>query len=112
MRPRSHRSHVIKTTDEKEKTMKTDFTYGNVFKQLVYFSGPIILANLLQISFQFVDSLWVGNLLGAKALGLCGRLRNGFLYGAVVRIGRQQCGADDSCAAKRKKGIKRDWHHM
>lgn len=49
--------------------MKTDFTYGNVFKQLVYFSGPIILANLLQISFQFVDSLWVGNLLGAKALG-------------------------------------------
>ena len=69
MRLRSHRSHVIKTTDEKEKTMKTDFTYGNVFKQLVYFSGPIILANLLQISFQFVDSLWVGNLLGAKALG-------------------------------------------
>jgi len=49
--------------------MKTDFTYGNVFKQLVFFSGPIILANLLQISFQFVDSLWVGNLLGAKALG-------------------------------------------
>ncbi|ASB88808.1 MATE family efflux transporter [Bacillus sonorensis] len=49
--------------------MKTDFTEGNVLKQLIFFSGPIILANLLQISFQFVDSLWVGNLLGAKALG-------------------------------------------
>lgn len=33
------------------------------------FSGPIILTNLLQISYQFIDSLWVGNLLGADALG-------------------------------------------
>ncbi len=33
------------------------------------FSGPIILANLLQTSYQFIDSLWVGNLLGAGALG-------------------------------------------
>lgn len=33
------------------------------------FSGPIIIANLLQTSLQFVDSLWVGNLLGAEALG-------------------------------------------
>ncbi|QHZ47330.1 MATE family efflux transporter [Bacillus sp. NSP9.1] len=49
--------------------MKTDFTYGNVLKQLILFSGPIILANLLQVSFQFIDSLWVGNLLGAQALG-------------------------------------------
>ena len=28
-----------------------------------------MLANLLQVSFQFVDSLWIGNLLGADALG-------------------------------------------
>src|SRR5690625_4064081 len=46
-----------------------DFTTGKVFKQLVYFSGPIILANLLQASYQIVDSLWIGNLLGANALG-------------------------------------------
>lgn len=38
-------------------------------KQLFIFSGPIILANLLQISYQFIDSLWVGNLIGADALG-------------------------------------------
>ncbi|MGN9865080.1 MATE family efflux transporter [Bacillus swezeyi] len=49
--------------------MKMDFTYGNVLKQLIFFSAPIILAYLLQISFQFIDSLWVGNLLGAQALG-------------------------------------------
>lgn len=48
---------------------KMDFTQGNIFKQLIVFSGPIILANFLQTSFQLVDSLWIGNLLGANALG-------------------------------------------
>ncbi|WP_087973713.1 MATE family efflux transporter [Oceanobacillus rekensis] len=46
-----------------------DFTEGNIVKQLIIFSGPIILTNLLQTSYQFIDSLWVGNLLGATALG-------------------------------------------
>src|SRR5690625_3984520 len=46
-----------------------DFTKGSIFKQLVFFSGPIILANMLQTSYQLVDSLWIGNLLGADALG-------------------------------------------
>lgn len=46
-----------------------DFTKGNIWKQLIVFSGPILLANLLQTSYQFIDSLWVGNLLGANALG-------------------------------------------
>lgn len=45
-----------------------DFTQGSTFRQLVTFSAPIMLANLLQTSFQFVDSLWIGNLLGADAL--------------------------------------------
>ncbi|MEK4298449.1 MATE family efflux transporter [Oceanobacillus sp. FSL W8-0428] len=48
---------------------KYDFTKGSIGKSLFYFSGPILLANLLQISYQFIDSLWVGNLLGANALG-------------------------------------------
>jgi len=46
-----------------------DFTKGNIWKQLITFSGPIMFANLLQTSYQFIDSLWVGNLLGANALG-------------------------------------------
>lgn len=46
-----------------------DFTEGNILKQLILFSGPIILANLLQTSYQVIDSLWIGNLLGAEALG-------------------------------------------
>ncbi|WP_156290141.1 MATE family efflux transporter [Oceanobacillus salinisoli] len=46
-----------------------DFTEGNILKQLIVFSGPIMFANLLQTSYQFIDSLWIGNLLGANALG-------------------------------------------
>lgn len=46
-----------------------DFTSGRPLRQLVLFSGPIMVANLLQASFQFIDSLWIGNLLGAQALG-------------------------------------------
>lgn len=45
-----------------------DFTQGPIARQLFYFSGPIILANLLQVSYQLIDSLWVGNLIGANAL--------------------------------------------
>lgn len=46
-----------------------DFTQGRTLQHLVRFSGPIIAANLLQTSYQFADSLWIGNLLGAEALG-------------------------------------------
>lgn len=46
-----------------------DFTKGNIVKQLITFSGPIMLTNALQTSYQLVDSLWIGNLLGANALG-------------------------------------------
>ncbi|MGP4072948.1 MATE family efflux transporter [Piscibacillus sp. B03] len=51
------------------KKTQHDFTQGNILKQLVNFSGPLILASLLQTSYQFIDSLWVGNLLGDDALG-------------------------------------------
>lgn len=46
-----------------------DFTVGNISKQMIVFSTPILLTNLLQTSFQLIDSLWVGNLLGYEALG-------------------------------------------
>lgn len=36
---------------------------------MVAFSAPLMLTNLLQVSYQFVDSLWIGNLIGAHALG-------------------------------------------
>lgn len=50
------------------KSLQHDFTQGSLPKQLVAFSAPIIATNLLQTSYQFIDSLWIGNLLGAEAL--------------------------------------------
>jgi len=49
--------------------VQQDFTKGRIMQQLITFAGPIMLTNLLQVSYQFIDSLWVGNLLGANALG-------------------------------------------
>ncbi|ASK64357.1 MATE family efflux transporter [Virgibacillus phasianinus] len=51
------------------KKTQHDFTEGGILRQLIIFSGPIMLTNLLQTSYQFADSLWVGNLLGGSALG-------------------------------------------
>ncbi|CAM3832105.1 MATE family efflux transporter [Alkalicoccus chagannorensis] len=45
-----------------------DFTEGSIMKKMILFSSPIFLTNILQTSYQVVDSLWVGNLLGANAL--------------------------------------------
>jgi putative MATE family efflux protein len=49
-------------------SQNVDFTEGNIMRQMIAFSLPIFLTNVLQTSYQFIDSLWVGNLLGSDAL--------------------------------------------
>jgi putative MATE family efflux protein len=51
------------------KKNQMDFTEGSITKKMLLFSWPIFFTNLLQSSYQIIDSLWVGNLLGAHALG-------------------------------------------
>src|SRR5699024_12204971 len=46
-----------------------DFTKGNISKQLILFSWPILLANILQTSYYVVISLWIDNLLYVISLG-------------------------------------------
>ncbi|WP_246880081.1 MATE family efflux transporter [Bacillus suaedae] len=86
-----------------------DFTEGAISKQLFMFAGPIILTNLLQVSYQFIDSLWVGNLLGAKALGAVTISSTvvvtvlAFIIGinnATLTILSQQKGRDDDTGLK------------
>ncbi|WP_102348565.1 MATE family efflux transporter [Bacillus sp. Marseille-P3661] len=81
-----------------------DFTNGNIFKQLILFSGPILFTNLLQVSYQFIDSLWIGNLLGANAIGAAAVASTiiftilSFVIGintATLTILSQQKGRDD-----------------
>src|SRR5690625_1909974 len=87
-----------------------DFTEGNILKQVIVFSGPIMLTNLLQTSYQVVDSLWIGNLLGAHALGavtVSGAIIFtviSFVIGlnnAALAILSQQKGRDDHDGMKR-----------
>lgn len=53
----------------KTAVQELDFTEGSIIKKMLIFSLPIFAANLLQSSYQIIDSLWVGNLLGAYSLG-------------------------------------------
>lgn len=50
-----------------QKTMINDLTQGSVLKQLIRFSLPLILANALQICYNVVDMLFVGQFAGTDA---------------------------------------------
>lgn len=45
-----------------------DFTQGNITKQLITFSMPIFLSNLLQVVYNMVDMIIVGNRLGKTGI--------------------------------------------
>lgn len=82
-----------------------DFTEGSIMKKMILFSSPIFLGNLLQSSYQIVDSLWVGNLLGAQALGAVS-ISSTIIFtvlsfiigmnGATLTVLSQRMGAKDS----------------
>lgn len=46
------------------KTQIKDFTQGNITKQLLVFVWPLFLSNLLQVVYNMVDMIVVGNVLG------------------------------------------------
>ena len=50
-------------------TRTMDMTSGNIWKILFWFSIPLLLGNLFQQLYSTVDSLVVGNFVGADALG-------------------------------------------
>ena len=49
-------------------TAQTDFTQGSIIKNLITFSLPIVLGELLQNLYNSVDALVVGNLISESAL--------------------------------------------
>ena len=50
-----------------KKTM--DMTEGPIFRQLLLFSLPLLFGNVFQQLYNTVDSIVVGNFVGADALG-------------------------------------------
>ena len=77
-----------------EKTKRiTDMTQGSPWHHIITFSMPLLVGNLFQQFYNLVDSIVVGNYVGADALaavGTCGSL--GFLFfslssGLAIGIG-------------------------
>ncbi len=52
----------------KNKTLITDFTSGNIPKQLITFATPLFLSSLLQILYSMVDMIIVGHALGKTGI--------------------------------------------
>jgi putative MATE family efflux protein len=52
--------------------MMKDLTKGNIPKQLIGFSIPLVLGNLFQLTYNAVDSIVVGKFAGEKALAAVG----------------------------------------
>lgn len=46
----------------------TDFTTGNITKQLISFATPLFLSSLLQVAYNMVDMIIVGNVVGKTGL--------------------------------------------
>lgn len=60
-----------------EKAMIQDLTTGSVVKKLLIFTGPFMLANLLQTMYNMVDMAVVGRFVGSaglSAVATCGEL--------------------------------------
>ncbi len=49
-----------------------DFTTGNVTRQILFFSGPMVLGSLVQNLYSVIDSIIVGRFLGTGALAAVG----------------------------------------
>ena len=49
-----------------------DLTQGNLWKQIILFSIPLIFSNLLQIVFNMADLIVAGQFAGNRALGAVG----------------------------------------
>ncbi len=52
----------------KRKTLISDFTQGNIVRQLFIFATPLFLSSLLQIVYNVVDMVVVGHVLGKTGL--------------------------------------------
>ena len=52
-----------------EKNNIEELTEGSVSKGLIKLVIPMILGNLLNIAYNIVDTIWIGQMIGPKGLG-------------------------------------------
>ena len=85
-----------------------DMTHGNLWKQILIFSLPLMASNLLQVLFNMSDIAVVGQFAGSHALGSVGStatlaaLYSGFLIGmGAVRTRASSARASGKIPARR-----------
>ena len=91
-------------------TIGTDLTQGNVGKQLLKFSLPFMLANLLQTVYNMVDTIVVGHFVGAQglsAVSTCGELVMLYTFIAIGFGGAGQTLIGQLIGAGKKEKINR-----
>ena len=90
-------------------------TEGNIWKQLLWFTLPLLVGNLFQQLYNTVDSIVVGNFVGKEALAAVGTndsLINtliGFFSGMATGAGvviSQYYGARDDESVHMKRSIR------
>ena len=96
-----------------ERTMMRNFTEGPIFRQLINFSLPFVMANLLQSMYNLVDLAVVGQFVGSSGMSgvaiggsimfLFTSISIGFSGGAQVVIA-QLVGKNDTGSIKRAIG--------
>ena len=98
------RKNVAATVLEPQKKKTRLMTEGSIWKNILLFSVPLILGNLLQQLYNTADSIIVGNFVGSNALAAVGSsgspifLLIGFSQGIAVGAGvvvAQYLGAKD-----------------
>ena len=55
-----------------DKEFGRDFSKGSIPRHLLAFSIPMLLGNLMQISYSIINTIWVGHLVGEDAVGAVG----------------------------------------
>ena len=87
------RKNVAATVLETQKKKTRLMTEGSIWKNILLFSVPLILGNLLQQLYNTADSIIVGNFVGSNALAAVGSsgspifLLIGFSQGIAVGAG-------------------------
>ena len=91
--------------------MTKDLTHGKIMPQLINFTIPLIIGNIFQLTYNAVDSIIVGQYVGATALVAVGtsnpistlmiKLLNGLCMGAGILMG-VQFGAKDYKTLKKQ----------
>lgn len=91
--------------------MTNDLTKGNIFPILIKFTVPLVLGNLLQLTYNAVDSIIVGQYVGNEALAAVGtsnpiltlilQFVQGICLGAGILVGTLY-GAKNYCVLKRQ----------